>query len=141
LCVKPTQSFHLIDSNEEGMASRITPVAEMEQWMNGGFFVLNQEIFDYMHPGEDLACQPFQRLIARRKLACHNYRGFWGCMDTYKEKQALDDMFAKGNTPWELWNASKSSDPEDMAQDCGGADRRSCENDELPHNPNPTQPR
>ena len=108
LCVKPTQSFHLVDADEQGMATQITPVSQTEQWMNGGFFVLNQEIFDYMNPGEDLACQPFQRLIAERKLACHKYRGFWGCMDTYKEKQELDLLFAEGNPPWEVWDRASA---------------------------------
>lgn len=113
LCVKPTQTFHLMDLGEDGLARRITPVSGIDQWMNGGFFVLDQEIFDYMQPGEDLACQPFQRLIERRKLACYRYEGFWGCMDTFKEKQALDEMFARGDTPWELWNPSRMVDPQE----------------------------
>lgn len=109
LCVKPTQSFHLIDSDENGMAKSVTPVSQTEQWMNGGFFVLNQEIFDYMRPGEDLACQPFERLIAKQKLACFEYQGFWGCMDTYKEKQALDQLFDDGNPPWQIWGSADNA--------------------------------
>lgn len=105
LCVKPTQTFHLLETGDDGMAKRITPVSATKEWMNGGFFVLEQEIFDYMRPGEDLACEPFQRLIQERRLACHTYEGFWGCMDTYKEKQALDEMFSRGNTPWQIWDA------------------------------------
>lgn len=102
LCVKPTQSFHVVSTNANGIAESITPVSRIEQWMNGGFFVLNQEIFDYMEPGDDLAGPPFKRLIEKRKLACHNYQGFWGCMDTFKEKQLLEEMFARGDTPWEF---------------------------------------
>ncbi|MEM7478680.1 MAG: sugar phosphate nucleotidyltransferase [Planctomycetota bacterium] len=110
LCVKPTQSFHVIDSDESGIARNITPVAEIDQWMNGGFFVLNQEIFDYMRPGDELAGPPFQRLISAGKLACYNYSGYWGCMDTYKEKQTLDRMFADGDTPWQLWENPVAED-------------------------------
>lgn len=110
LCVKPTQTFHLLDTDEQGMASAITPVSQTRQWMNGGFFVLDQAIFDYIRPGEDLACEPFQRLIAARRLACYTYDGFWGCMDTYKEKQALDEMYQQGDTPWELWRRPRSPD-------------------------------
>lgn len=141
LCVKPTQSFHLIDSDEDGVASRITAVSETEQWMNGGFFVLNQEIFDDMNPGEDLACEPFQRLIAKQKLACHNYRGFWGCMDTYKEKQTLDDMFAKGDTPWELWNAPNCSDASGAHEGAVAADESSGEDSGFPQSTNRPYPR
>ncbi len=104
LGVKPTQTFHVVDTDSKGLAEQITPVAQIPQWMNGGFFVLNQDVFDYMEPGEDLACEPFQRLIAARKLACYRYDGYWGCMDTFKEKQTLDEMFSRGDTPWELWN-------------------------------------
>lgn len=104
LCVKPTQSFHLIDADAAGVAQSIAPVSKTKQWMNGGFFVLQKEIFDYMRPGEDLACEPFQRLIAESKLGCYCHEGFWGCMDTYKEKQALDDMVITGRTPWQVWS-------------------------------------
>ena len=102
LCVKPTQSFHLLDVNE-GRGTDIRPVSQIDSWMNGGFFVLNSEIFDYIEPGEDLACQPFQRLIGERKLACYTYNGFWGCMDTYKEKNDLDKMFYSDSIPWQVW--------------------------------------
>lgn len=113
LCVKPTQSFHLVTS-QSGLATDIVPVAEISQWMNGGFFVFEPEIFDFLRPGEDLAQQPFRRLIAAKRLACYNYTGFWGCMDTYKEKQALDDMHASGVRPWEVW---RRSDPGSSVQD------------------------
>lgn len=102
LCVKPTQSFHLVDSSD-GLAVDIRPVSLAPQWMNGGFFVFQQEIFDNIKAGEDLAMEPFRRLIDRRQLACYNYDGFWGCMDTFKEKQDLDDMFHRGDTPWAVW--------------------------------------
>ncbi len=102
LCVKPTQSFHLVDS-VDGLAVGIKPVSQTTQWMNGGFFVFDKAIFDVIQDGEDLATEPFGRLIDARKLACFDYRGFWGCMDTYKEKQALDDMFNHGQTPWAVW--------------------------------------
>ena len=58
LCVKPTQSFHLIDASDDGMAQRITPVAEADQWMNGGFFAMTPEIFQYMHPGRTWPSPP-----------------------------------------------------------------------------------
>ncbi|GAB5401951.1 MAG: glucose-1-phosphate cytidylyltransferase [Aureliella sp.] len=103
LCVKPTQSFHLVDS-VDGLAASIKPVSQTRQWMNGGYFVFEQAIFDVIHDGEDLATEPFGRLIRQQKLACFDYRGFWGCMDTYKEKQDLDDMFNQNNTPWAVWD-------------------------------------
>lgn len=103
LCVKPAQSFHVVSAGEDAIVTDISAVRELDLWVNGGYFVFRKEIFEYMRPGEELVVEPFQRLAAARKLLAHKYRGFFGCMDTFKEKQALDDMYASGSTPWELW--------------------------------------
>jgi glucose-1-phosphate cytidylyltransferase len=103
LCVKPKQSFHLIDADADGRATGLSPISESGHWMNGGFFAFRREIFDYLEPGEDLVAEPFRRLIERGQLYAHRYRGFWGCMDTYKEMQALEDIYQRGDAPWEVW--------------------------------------
>ena len=72
--------------------------------MNGGFFVFSTEFFDYLKMGQEMIDEPFQRLIREGRLSTMRYAGFWSCMDTYKELQMLDEMYAKGNTPWALWN-------------------------------------
>jgi glucose-1-phosphate cytidylyltransferase len=74
--------------------------------MNGGFFVFDQEIFSWMEEGEELVLEPFQRLAKAGRLATHKHHGFWSCMDTYKEKQAIDDRITAGDAPWEIWNRS-----------------------------------
>jgi glucose-1-phosphate cytidylyltransferase len=104
LGVKPRQSFHLVDSDGDGLVTGLTPIAESGLWMNGGFFALRSEIFQYIKDGEELVIEPFQRLMALKKLSILHYDGFWGCMDTYKEKQLLDDMYQSGRRPWEVWN-------------------------------------
>jgi NDP-sugar pyrophosphorylase family protein len=73
-------------------------------WMNGGFFVFDQEIFAWMKDSEELVVEPFQRLAEAGRLATIRHEGFWSCMDTYKEKQLLDERVAKGDTAWEIWN-------------------------------------
>ncbi|MEM6550579.1 MAG: glucose-1-phosphate cytidylyltransferase [Planctomycetota bacterium] len=102
--VRPQQSFHLVDHAEGGRVSRIKTISQSDVWMNGGFFVLEQGIFDHIHDGEDLVLEPFERLIQQNALYTVRHNGFWGCMDTFKEKQALDDRVARGDAPWELWN-------------------------------------
>jgi glucose-1-phosphate cytidylyltransferase len=67
--------------------------------------VLKQEIFDYMESGDELVLAPFHRLIAEKQLVTYEYDGFWECMDTFKDKQQLDDMYARGDTPWEVWKS------------------------------------
>jgi glucose-1-phosphate cytidylyltransferase len=71
---------------------------------------LRNEIFNYIREGEELVIEPFQRLIAEKKLSAYKYRGFWVSMDTFKDKQMLDDMYSKGETHWEVWkNCNRSS--------------------------------
>ncbi len=103
LGVRPNQSFHLVDTDGDGLVTDLTPVAQADLWMNGGFFVMRREIFQYMEEGEELVLAPFQRLMAIHKLSILQYDGFWSCMDTYKEKQQLDETYAEGNAPWEVW--------------------------------------
>ena len=108
MSVRPTQSFHSVMADDSGRVRGIQAVSDAEVWMNGGYFVLDRKIFDYLHEGEELIDEPFRRLIAEQRLATLRYTGFWCCMDTYKEKQTLDDMHARGDTPWEVWKRPAS---------------------------------
>ncbi|MFO7901428.1 MAG: sugar phosphate nucleotidyltransferase [Planctomycetota bacterium] len=105
--VKPTYSYHAIEADDNGAVHSVTPIDKRNIWMNGGFFVLSREIFRYMLPGEELVAEPFARLIRENRLFTYKHDGFWGCMDTYKEKQSLDDMHAHDDTPWAVWKTSK----------------------------------
>ena len=72
-------------------------------WVNAGYMVLNQEIFDYISPGEELVEEPFQRLIEKKKLGSVRWNGFYAAMDTYKDKIRFDRMHGCGDRPWQLW--------------------------------------
>jgi glucose-1-phosphate cytidylyltransferase len=102
--VKPRASFHLINSDETGVVRSIEHITRSGARINGGFLVLRQEIFDYIREGEDLVEEPFRRLIADGKLMAHPHEGFWGCMDTFKERQELEDVYGRGNAPWAVWS-------------------------------------
>ncbi len=84
--VRPSQSFHAVRADADGVGRNLTMISEADLWMNGGFFVLSQDIFNYIHDGEDLVNEPFARLIALKRLGTHQHEGFWSCMDTFKEK-------------------------------------------------------
>ena len=103
LCVKPSQSFHLVSMKEDGVVNEIRDVKQAGIRINGGYFVFKKEIFKYINQGEELVVEPFQRLIKMEQLIAYNYDGFWACMDTFKEQQQLDDMFSQGKAPWEVW--------------------------------------
>jgi glucose-1-phosphate cytidylyltransferase len=74
--------------------------------INGGYFVFKRSIFDYLKDGEELVHQPFQRLIKENQLIGYSYDGFWKAMDTFKDKQQLDDLYSTGTAPWEIWKSS-----------------------------------
>lgn len=102
--VKPRASFHLIDTDNTGVVKSIEHIGKSGARMNGGFFVMRREIFNYMRDGEELVEDPFRRLISEGKLMAHPHQGFWACMDTFKERQELEDVFGRGNAPWAVWN-------------------------------------
>lgn len=103
LAVRPNQSFHVAALGRDDMVAGIHDMKGAELWINGGFFVLRSQIFDYMRPGEELVVEPFQRLVERRQLAAHPYDGFWRGIDTLKDLQDMEAMLARGDGPWELW--------------------------------------
>jgi glucose-1-phosphate cytidylyltransferase len=113
LGVKPMTSFHVVSMEQDGTVNQVQSTALSAGRINGGFFILRPEIFNYMKEGEELVEQPFQRLIRQRELMAYSYDGFWACMDTFKEKQHLEDLHSKGAAPWELWNKPR---PEFAAQ-------------------------
>ncbi len=108
LCVRPSQSFHLVRLDGHNVVSDITHVSGADLRINGGYFVLRREIFDYMKPGEELVEEPFKRLVEEKRLGAYRYDGFFACMDTFKERQVLDDLCTRGEAPWELWNPKRN---------------------------------
>jgi glucose-1-phosphate cytidylyltransferase len=105
--VPPSHSFHTVAAGPDGSVTDIVPVSQSGMRLNGGYFVFRKEIFDYMRDGEELVLAPFQRLIKERQLIGYQHDGFWACMDTFKEKQALDDLWSKGAAPWEVWKPKR----------------------------------
>jgi glucose-1-phosphate cytidylyltransferase len=108
VCVPPTQTFHLVETDGLSQVTRIKHAATSSTWINGGYFVFSRKIFDFIKPGEDLVDEPFQRLIDAQQLITVKYEGFWACMDTFKERQQLEDLWSKGAAPWQVWSANKN---------------------------------
>jgi len=103
LSIRPNQSYHMISSREEGVGGGINGVQRSDIWVNGGYFIFKKDIFKYLRDGEELVHAPFNRMIEGNELITYKYDGFWVSMDTFKDKQLLDDMYHKGDTPWEVW--------------------------------------
>jgi glucose-1-phosphate cytidylyltransferase len=120
LLVQPTASFDIVATGQEGAVTDICQLSRSNIWINGGFFVMRNEIFKYMQAGEELVREPFQRLIAKKALLAYKYSGFWQCLDTFKDKQRLDEL-NQGAAPWKVWRdggAAASCDA--LAMSSGG---------------------
>lgn len=101
--IPPPHLFNVIETDENNNVRSIEYMNRSDLRMNGGFFVFRRDLFDYMRPGEELVEQPFQRLIQAKQLQAYPYEGFWASMDTFKDRQRLDDLYARGEAPWAVW--------------------------------------
>ena len=110
LLVRPTASFDIVRVSAQGNVSQVAALSASDIWINGGFFVFRNEIFDYINPGDELVRQPFQRLIEQGTLLAHKCTGFWQCMDTFKDKQHLEDL-NQHRPPWKIWTRNERSAP------------------------------
>jgi len=73
-------------------------------WINGGFFVLEPEIFGYIASNKDVWEQePMRNLSRKKQLAAFRHLGFWHPMDTLRDKNVLEEMWASGKAPWKVW--------------------------------------
>jgi glucose-1-phosphate cytidylyltransferase len=99
------QSFHLVQSDADGYVTAMGQADQTNFLVNGGFFVLRQDIFDYIEPGDELVEKPFARLIEKRLLATYRHLGFWQAMDTLRDKIKFDRMEAVGTCPWMVWRS------------------------------------
>jgi glucose-1-phosphate cytidylyltransferase len=103
LLVQPTASFDIVHVHPSGTVAEIATLTQADIWINGGFFVMSNQIFDYIHPGEELVREPFQRLMDQGALLAYKCPGFWQCMDTFKDKQRLEEL-NQGIAPWKVWH-------------------------------------
>jgi glucose-1-phosphate cytidylyltransferase len=105
LCVRPNLSYHMVSMEEENgyLVSGIHTISNGTVRINGGFFIFKRQIFDYIGEKEDLVGAPFRRLVEERQLIGYSYDGFWTSMDTFKDKQRLEEL-DQTTAPWKVWN-------------------------------------
>jgi len=76
-----------------------------EGWINGGFFVLEPQVLEYID-GDDMQFErePLERLAADEQLVAHRHDGFWQCTDTLRDVRLLESLWQSGDVPWKLWD-------------------------------------
>jgi glucose-1-phosphate cytidylyltransferase len=108
LAVPPKSSHHVVDINDDGLITAVTPMQDLRQWENGGYFMLRPEIFDHLNEGEDLVEDAVTRLVPQRKVLAYPYQGYWSPADTVKERAQLEEMYNQGTCPWMIWDPDRS---------------------------------
>jgi glucose-1-phosphate cytidylyltransferase len=108
LAVPPQSSHHVVEIDDGGLITQVTPMRDLRQWENGGYFVLRPEIFDYLDEGEDLVEHAIMRLVERRRVLAYPYKGYWSPADTVKERAQLDELYQRGHCPWMIWDSDRS---------------------------------
>lgn len=100
--INPTSPFGIIEV-ANGIAKSFKEKPRLEGLINGGFFVFNKKIFDYLEGNSILEEEPLKRLTAEKGLAVYEHNDFWQCMDTFKDVERLNKMWREGDTPWKVW--------------------------------------
>jgi glucose-1-phosphate cytidylyltransferase len=109
LAVQPQSSHHLVEIGDDGLISQVTPMQDLRQWENGGYFVLRQEIFEHLSEGQDLVEDAImRRLVPQRRVLAYPYKGYWSSADTVKERARLEELYERGHCPWMIWDRDRS---------------------------------
>ena len=102
--VRPPARFGRIGFEGERVTTFCEKAEDSEGWINGGFFVLNARVLDYIEGDHTVwEREPVERLAADGELMAYRHYGFWSCMDTLKEKNMLEALWASGEAPWKTW--------------------------------------
>lgn len=103
--VHPPARFGCLDLAGDKVQSFAEKPQTSEGWINGGFFVFEPEIFDYLgHDSDVLEKKPLEWLSRSGELMAYRHDGFWQPMDTLREKQLLEQLWESGTAPWRVWN-------------------------------------
>lgn len=104
--VCPTGKFGALVLDKDGLITSFQEKPESNNaWINGGFFVMEPEVFNYLKDGERtvLEREPLEMLARDKQLNAYKHTGFWKCMDTLHDKNELTDLWMNGKAPWALW--------------------------------------
>jgi glucose-1-phosphate cytidylyltransferase len=100
VAVRPEYGAHIVKFGVDGTVHEISEMTTSDVRINGGFFVFRREILDHICPGDELVEETFGRLIPDGRIGAFPYDGFFGPMDTIKDRQRLESLLESGNAPW-----------------------------------------
>ena len=102
--IQPGGRFGVLDLEGQTVTGFREKAKEDGGWINGGFMVMNPEVFDYLSPEERCILErtPLEALAQEGKLGIYKHPGFWQCMDTQRDKNRLESLWNSGNAPWKV---------------------------------------
>lgn len=102
--VHPPARFGHVELSGDLITSFREKPARAEGWINGGMFVLEPEVFDFIEgPHTQFEKEPLERLAREHELMAFRHDGFWQCMDTLHDRERLETIWATGQAPWQTW--------------------------------------
>ena len=103
--VQPSGRFGALSINANSIVNTFMEKTDGDgAWINGGFFVLEPEVFDYIKDDKTIfEREPLEGLAKDNKLCAYKHKGFWKPMDTFSDKNALEEMWKRGEAPWATW--------------------------------------
>lgn len=104
--IQTSGRFGVLDIDNNDLVDNFLEKPKGEgSWINGGFFVLEPEVFDYIKQGDSTIWErePLENLVKDNQLVAYKHYGFWECMDTLRDKIKLEQLWQSGKAPWKLW--------------------------------------
>lgn len=103
--VRPPARFGSLEISGEKVVAFAEKNQVSEGWINGGFFVLESDIFNFITAEKNCVFEgsPLETLASKDQLAAYKHEGFWQCMDTLRDLRFLCGLWNEGNPPWKLW--------------------------------------
>ncbi len=100
--VKPESNYGILNLQGNSVTSFIEK-PKMKEWINGGYFVINKKIFEYMKPKLELEKEVFKELVKKGEIGAFKYEGFWKSMNTLKDVNEFNDLYNNNKKPWIKW--------------------------------------
>jgi glucose-1-phosphate cytidylyltransferase len=124
--VRPTARFGHLELEGDSVVEFSEKNQTREGWINGAFFVLEPQVFDYVE-GDDTSWErgPLEQLAREGQLVAYRHTSFWQCMDTLRDKKLLEELWSSGKAPWKIWeerNASFDDGPQRIYRNDNGSD-------------------
>jgi glucose-1-phosphate cytidylyltransferase len=108
--VRPTARFGHLETDGDRVIEFSEKPQTREGWINGAFFVLEPQIFDYIQSDRThWEKEPMEKLARDKQLMAYRHTSFWQCMDTLREKKLLESMWDSGQAPWKIWKEENES--------------------------------